>query len=110
MDYETDDWAYGKAEFCDSELGVDLDSFPSPGRSTEQIVEERQMLEAALGWLSEAQRGAVLLWANGWKFKEIGEKLGVSGQRAHQLVRAGLDRMKSKVGYWAYGLPGRKTN
>lgn len=97
MDYETDDWAYGKAEFCDSELGVDLDSFPSPGPSTEEIVEERQILAGALGWLNERQREAVLLWAEGWTHEEIGGKLGVSRQRAHQLVEVGLDRMKAKT-------------
>lgn len=104
MDYGRDDWAGGPPEFCNSELGIDLDGFPAPGRSLEALVEGRLLLEAGLATLNEGQREAVLLWADGWGFEAIGAQLGISKQGAHYRVKAGLNQMKAKLRAMQIGL------
>jgi RNA polymerase sigma-70 factor, ECF subfamily len=60
--------------------------------------EELRRVHAAMARLSEQQRYAVLLRAEGLRYREIAEVLGVSSQRVAEIVQRALERLSGDLG------------
>jgi RNA polymerase sigma-70 factor (ECF subfamily) len=77
-----------------------LTKFVDSSLSPEELVirkEELSRVQAAMSRLTQQQRYAVLLRAEGLRYREISEVLGVSTQRVIELVQRALARLSGDL-------------
>lgn len=69
---------------------------PSPNPEQEAVRQERfAQLQAALGRLSEQQRQCILLRAEGFRYREIAEILGVTRSTVAESLRRAMQKLKA---------------
>jgi RNA polymerase sigma-70 factor (ECF subfamily) len=73
---------------------------PDPGLNPEQRVLQKETFErlhAAMGWLSQQELQCLHLRAEGFRYREIGEILGINTKTAAEFLRRGIKKlMKEK--------------
>lgn len=81
-------------EATDSRAWVELQ--PDPGLNPEQRVlqiEKFERLHAAIAWLSPQELQCLHLRAEGFRYREIGEILGIHAKSAAEFLRRGISKL-----------------
>ncbi len=69
---------------------------PEPWEQVARRAEQEQ-IRALLDQLPDRTANAIRLWAQGFSPSEIGQQLGISRQRAHQLPREGAAKLRGML-------------